>query len=91
MPIFAWSARGGVPAAGYPAFDALLTGNLLPEDAADGLRPVAEAIAAPNGAPASSELAAEASVLAVYPAARSAGLVNLSVHAAGGTPCSRPC
>ena len=66
MPILPWSARSGVPPVGDPAFDALLTGNLLPEDTAEGLRPVAEAIAALNGAPMGSELAAEASALAVY-------------------------
>jgi PT repeat len=66
MPIFPWPARGDVPPAGDPAFDALLSGHLLPEDAAEGLRPVAEAIAALNAAPATSELAAEANVLAVF-------------------------
>jgi hypothetical protein len=66
MPILPWPARGDVPPAGDPAFDALLAGNLLPEGAADGLRPVAEAIAALHAAPAASELAAEASVLAVF-------------------------
>ena len=66
MPIFPWSGRGGVPSVGDPAFDALLTGNLRPDEAPDGLRPVAEAIAALNEAPASSELAAEASTVAVY-------------------------
>lgn len=66
MPIFPWSGRGGVPPVGDPAFDALLTGNLPPGEAPDGLRPVAEAIAALNEAPTSSELAAEVSALAVY-------------------------
>ncbi len=66
MLIFLWSGRGGVPPVGDPAFDALLTGNLPPEDAPEGLHQVAEAIAALNGAPASSELAAEASALAAY-------------------------
>src|SRR6266496_2570015 len=66
MPIFPWPARGGDPHAGDSALDALLAGNLLPEDAADGLRSVAEAIAALNTAPATSELAAEASALAVF-------------------------
>jgi hypothetical protein len=66
MPIFTWSARGDVPPIGDPAFDALLAGNLLAEDTAEGLRPVAEAIAALNGAPATSELAAEANALAVF-------------------------
>jgi hypothetical protein len=69
MPIFPWSARGGVPPVGDPAFDALLTGNLWPEDAAEALRPVAEAITALKAAPAGSELAAEGRALAVYRAA----------------------
>jgi hypothetical protein len=66
MPIFPWSVRGGVPPVGDPAFDALLAGNLLPEDAADGLRPVAEVIAALNAAPTAGELAAEARARAAY-------------------------
>jgi hypothetical protein len=66
MPIFPWSGRGGVPPVGDPVFDALLTGNLPPEDAAGGLRPVAETITALNAAPAASELAAEASARAVF-------------------------
>jgi hypothetical protein len=66
MPILPWSGRGGVPPVGDPVFDALLTGNLPPADAADGLRPVAETITALNAAPAASELAAEANALAVF-------------------------
>jgi hypothetical protein len=66
MPVFTWSARGDVPPVGDPAFDALLAGNLLAQDTAEGLRPVAEAIAALNGAPAASELAAGADALAVF-------------------------
>jgi hypothetical protein len=66
MPIFPWSGRGGVPPVGDPVFDALLTGNLPPQDAADGLRPVAETITALNAAPSASELAAEASALTVF-------------------------
>ena len=69
MPIFPWSARGGVPPVGDPAFDALLTGNLWPDDAAEALRPVAEAITALKAAPTGSELAAEGRTLAVYRAA----------------------
>jgi len=78
MPIFPWPVRGDVPPVGDPACDALLAGNLLPGDAADGLRPVAEAIAALNAAPAMSELAGEASVLAVFRGAvgMSAGLTS---------------
>ena len=73
MPIFPWSARGDVPPVGDPAFDALLAGNLLPEDTAAGLRPVAEAIAALNAAPVTSELAAEASALRAFSAAGRSG------------------
>lgn len=73
MPIFLWSSRGDVPPVGDPAFDALLTGNLPPEDTADGLRPVAEAIAALNAVPVTSELAAEASALTVFRAAGGSG------------------
>jgi len=72
MAIFPWPARGDVPPAGDPAYDALLTGKLLPEDAAEGLRPVAEAIAALNAAASASELAAAASALAEF--RRAAGL-----------------
>jgi hypothetical protein len=49
-----------------PAYDALLEPSPLAEDVADGLRPVAEAIAALNGAPEARELAAEAGALAVF-------------------------
>lgn len=66
MPVFPWSVLGGVPKAGSPAFDALLEGDLLPKDAAGGLRSVAEVIAALNGPPAVSELAGQASALAVF-------------------------
>ena len=65
MPIFPWSAPGDVPPIGDAAFDALLAGELPPE-AATGLRPVAEMIAALNGTPLTSELASEATVLAVF-------------------------
>ncbi len=73
MPIFPWSSRGDVPPVGDPAFDALLAGNLRPEDTADGLGPVAEAIAALNAAPVTSELAAEASARAMFSAAGRSG------------------
>src|SRR5260221_6807253 len=66
MPIFPWSAPGDAPPVGDPAFDALLAGNLPPDNAADGLRPVAQVIAALSAPPVASELAAEASVLAVF-------------------------
>lgn len=66
MPIFPWPGRAGVPPVGDPAFDALLVGNLPPQDAAGGLRPVAETITALNAAPSASELATEASAVAVF-------------------------
>jgi hypothetical protein len=69
MPVFPWSERGGIPPLGDPALDALLTGNVLPEDAPEELRPVAEAMAALNAAPHSSELAAEARAMAMFRAA----------------------
>jgi len=65
MPNIPWPARGDVPPVGDPAYDALLDGTLPPEDAG-GVRPVAEVLAALNSAPAASELAAEASALAVF-------------------------
>jgi len=85
MPIFTWSARGDVPPVGDPAFDALLAGNLLAEDTAQGLRPVAEAIAALNGVPATSELAAEANALAVF-----RGVVGMSAEPARSRRRRRP-
>ncbi|HEY4465667.1 MAG TPA: hypothetical protein VGN41_23610 [Streptosporangiaceae bacterium] len=69
MPLYPWSSRGDVPPVGDPAFDALLAGKVRPEDAADGLRPVVEALAALTAAPVTSELAAEASARAVFSAA----------------------
>jgi hypothetical protein len=69
MPNFPRSARGDVPPVRDAAFDALLAGNLPPEQATDGLRPVAEVIAALCAAPARSEIAAEARAREVYRAA----------------------
>jgi len=66
MPVFSWSPPGDVPAVGDPAFGGLLEGNLLPQDAAGGLRTAAEVIAGLTGAPAISELAGEARALAVF-------------------------
>jgi hypothetical protein len=69
MPNFPRSARGDVPPVGDAAFDALLAGNLPPEQATDGLRPVAEVIVALSVAPARSEIAAEARAREAYRAA----------------------
>jgi hypothetical protein len=66
MPILPWSARGGIPPVGDPAYDALLDGHPVAKDVAQGLRPVAEAIAALNGEPETRELDAEAGALAVF-------------------------
>ena len=66
MPNFPWPARSDVPPVGDAAFDALLAGELLPESAPGGLRPVAEAIAALSGPALASELAGEASALAAF-------------------------
>jgi hypothetical protein len=66
MPTFPWPAHSDVPPVGDAAFDALLAGELLPGDAAGALRPVAEAVAALSGPPLASELAGEASALAVF-------------------------
>jgi hypothetical protein len=85
MPIFTWSARGDVPTVGDSAFDALLAGNQLAENAAEGLRPVAEAIAALNGAPAISELAGEANALVVF-----RGAVGMSAEPARSRHRRRP-
>ena len=73
MVAFPWSAPTGVPAVGDTAFHAPLGGNLLPWDAAGGLRLEAVGIAALNVAPAVRKLAAEASALAV-----SRGAVDMS-------------
>jgi hypothetical protein len=66
MPNFPWSARGDGPPAGDAAFEALLAGKLPPEDAAGGLRPLAEAIAALTVPPVRSEIATEPSARAAY-------------------------
>jgi hypothetical protein len=85
MPIFSWSAPGDVPAAGDPAFEALLAGNLLPQDAAPGLRTAAEVIAGLTGAPAISELAGEASALAVF-----RGAAGMSAEPTRSSPRRHP-
>jgi len=66
MPIFPWSPPGDVPPVGDAAFDVLLAGELPPEAAATGLRPVAEMIAALSRTPLASELASEATALAMF-------------------------
>jgi len=82
MPDFLWTARGDIPPAGDAAFEALLAGKLPPEDAADGLRPLADAIAALTMPPVPSEIVAEPGAREAYRAgfARTADTVVLPRH-----------
>jgi hypothetical protein len=82
MPDFLWTARGDIPPAGDAAFEALLAGKLPPEDAADGLRPLADAIAALTMPPVPSEIVAEPGAREAYRAgfARPADTVVLPRH-----------
>jgi hypothetical protein len=66
MPNVPWTARGDIPPAGDAAFEALLAGKLPPEDAADGLRPLADAIAALTMPPMPSEIGAEPAAREAY-------------------------
>ena len=66
MPNFPRSAQGEVPPAGDAAFEALLAGKLPPENAAGGLRPLADAIAALTVPPVRSEIGAEPGAREVY-------------------------
>ena len=82
MPDFLWTARGDIPPAGDAAFEALLAGKLPPEDAADGLRPLADAIAALTMPPVPSEIVAEPGAREAYRAdfARPADTLVLPRH-----------
>ena len=82
MPDFLWAARGDIPPAGDAAFEALLAGKLPPEDAADGLRPLADAIAALTMPPVPSEIVAEPGAREAYRAgfARPADTLVLPRH-----------
>ena len=87
MPNSPGSARGGVPPVGDAAYEALLAGSLLPADADEGLRPLAEAVAALTVAPSPREAAGEPDARAVY----RAGFVRPSRPArpaAGAGACS---
>ncbi|HEX9355753.1 MAG TPA: hypothetical protein VF933_18275, partial [Streptosporangiaceae bacterium] len=59
---------GGIPPIGDAACEALLGGHLPPADAEEGLRPLAEAIAALTVAPSARELAGEPEARAAYQA-----------------------
>lgn len=82
MPDFLWTARGDIPPAEDAAFEALLAGKLPPQDAADGLRPLADAIAALTMPPVPSEIVAEPGAREAYRAgfARPAGTLVLPRH-----------
>ena len=80
MPNSPGSARGGVPPVGDAAYEALLAGSLLPADADEGLRPLAEAVAALTVAPSPREAAGEPDARAVY----RAGFVRPSRPARAG-------
>ena len=60
------SPPGSVPPAGDAAYEALLGGSLLPADADERLRPLAEAIATLAVTPAAGELAGEQAARAAY-------------------------
>lgn len=66
MPNSPGSPRGGVPPVGDAAYEALLAGSLLPADADEGLRPLAEAVAALTVAPSARETAGEPAARAAY-------------------------
>ncbi len=57
---------GGIPPIGDAACEALLGGHLSPADAEEGLRPLAEAVAALTLAPTARELAGEPDARATY-------------------------
>ena len=59
---------GGIPPIGDAACEALLGRHLSPADADEGLRPLAEAVAALTVAPSARELAGEPDVRAAYQA-----------------------
>jgi hypothetical protein len=66
MPDFASRADGTVPPAGDSALDELLTAAQSPQDAAAGLQPVAEVLAALRAGPADGELTGQARALAEF-------------------------
>jgi hypothetical protein len=66
MPTFPRPVPGGIPPVGDPVFDALLDKTLAAHDAPAGLRPLAEAFAALDAAPAQSQPAAEANALTAF-------------------------
>ncbi|HEY5989562.1 MAG TPA: hypothetical protein VIV12_24760, partial [Streptosporangiaceae bacterium] len=78
MPNFPWRARRGGSAIEDTSLAALLTGTELPADAAAGLQPVADVLAALRAGPASDELAGEAAALAEF-----RRRIGVSIHPRG--------
>ena len=66
MPNLPGLQSGRNPPDGDAAYEALLGGHLPPADAEEGLRPLAEAIAALTVAPSARELAGEPGARATY-------------------------
>jgi hypothetical protein len=66
MPNIPWSQRADVPELPDGALEALLTGDLVTDEAAAGLQPAAALLAALNAAPQDGELAGHARVLAEF-------------------------
>ena len=66
MPNIPWSPRADVPELPDGALEALLTGDLVTDEACAGLQPAAALLAALNAAPHDGELAGHARVLAEF-------------------------
>jgi hypothetical protein len=66
MPNIPWSQRADVPELPDGALDALLTGDLVTDEACAGLQPAAALLAALNAAPQDGELAGHARALAEF-------------------------
>ena len=66
MPNIPWSQRADVPELPDGALEALLTGDLVTDEACAGLQPAAALLAALNAAPHDGELAGHARVLAEF-------------------------
>ncbi len=66
MPNFPWRPGSSVPPVGDSALDELLATGQSPQDAAAGLRPVADVLAALQAAPSAGELAGKTRALAEF-------------------------
>lgn len=66
MPNLPWRASGVVPPSGDHPLDVLLTNGQLPPDAAPGLEPIEEVLAALRAGPSASEFAGKARAMAEF-------------------------